>query len=357
MNAFPRPFVALLALALALPLPGVAHPTGSALPPISINVKDADLENVFLLFAEVGDLNVVLDPVVKGKTITLNLKEVPFDQALELVLKTHGLAGALEGNVLRVAPVNKLAAEEQQLAAFRKAQEETGELRLISRTLSHGQANNAEQMVKPLLTPRGTTMVDKRTNTLYIRDIVPNVEEIAGILDLYDPASPVATQRGGTGSSAALTLEVRTYEVGAGALESLGLEAGRDALLPGRVRVRPLTARSGQDVVQQLERLPGTSLIDGSRALVGLDRELTLDLSALRASEQAEELRLLVSPRRDGGAVVLTFRLLGATSGRSMSAFATADRAMVIGISSPTPDGREVRHAIVIEAVVLDTSF
>jgi type IV pilus assembly protein PilQ len=154
--------------------------------PISINLKDADLEDLFRLFKEISGLNVVLDQAVKGKTITIALDEVPWDQAMAMVLKTQNLGSTLEGNILRVAPLQKLAQEEAAKRQYKEAQEEAGELIQRARVLSYATATSAQQIVKKSMSSRGDVVLDKRTNTLIMKDIKVRMDEIERLLDLLD---------------------------------------------------------------------------------------------------------------------------------------------------------------------------
>src|SRR5205085_5324153 len=81
--------------------------------PISLDFKDGDLQDIFRLFADISGLNVVVNPGISGR-VTLKLNEVPWDQALDLILKANGLGYTLEGNVIRIAPLAALQNEEQQ---------------------------------------------------------------------------------------------------------------------------------------------------------------------------------------------------------------------------------------------------
>src|SRR5256885_4298772 len=87
--------------------------------PISVNLKDVDLKDFFRLIHEISGLNVVLDPDVKG-SLTIVLDDVPWDQALDIVLKNNTLSRQLDGNVLRIASVDTLRKE----AEARRAQQE-----------------------------------------------------------------------------------------------------------------------------------------------------------------------------------------------------------------------------------------
>ena len=91
--------------------------------PLTLNLKDADIKDTLQKFSELTNLNIVLDPDVRG-TVTVSLTDIPWDQALELILKINGLGYVLEGNVMRIAPTAKLAAEEQARQALARAQEQ-----------------------------------------------------------------------------------------------------------------------------------------------------------------------------------------------------------------------------------------
>ena len=94
--------------------------------PISVSLKDADLQDLFRMFKEISGLNIIVDSDLKGETITIDVTEVPWDQVMAIVMKANNLGASLEGNVLRVAPLNKLAREEQQKKALQDARELAG---------------------------------------------------------------------------------------------------------------------------------------------------------------------------------------------------------------------------------------
>jgi type II secretory pathway component GspD/PulD (secretin) len=75
--------------------------------PISLDLKDADLRDVLLTFSKLTGLNIVIDPDVKG-SVTVRLHDVPWDQALEVILRSNGLGDVMEGNVARIGPPGKL---------------------------------------------------------------------------------------------------------------------------------------------------------------------------------------------------------------------------------------------------------
>jgi type IV pilus assembly protein PilQ len=153
--------------------------------PISVNLKDVDLKDFFRLIHEISGLNVVLDPNVHG-TLTVVLDDVPWDQALDIVLKNNDLARELEGNVLRIATVETLKRE----ADSRRAQVESEALAVdkvsITRFLSYAKAKDVVVTVKKFLSQRGDVVSDDRTNAVIINDIpkvIPTIDRLLTQLD------------------------------------------------------------------------------------------------------------------------------------------------------------------------------
>jgi type IV pilus assembly protein PilQ len=141
--------------------------------PISVNLKDVDLKDFFRLVHEISGLNVVLDPNVKG-SLTLVLDDVPWDQALDIVLKNNDLARQLEGNVLRIATVDTLKREAESRRAQQEAEAMAVEKVTVTRFLSYSRSKDVVPTLKKFLTQRGDVISDDRTNALIISDI-PNV--------------------------------------------------------------------------------------------------------------------------------------------------------------------------------------
>jgi type IV pilus assembly protein PilQ len=138
--------------------------------PISVNLKDVDLRDFFRLIHEISGLNVVLDPAVKG-TLTIVLDEVPWDQALDIVLQNNGLDKQLNGNVLRIATRNTLKTEAETQRDLEKAQAEAISPTTTTRVLSYAKASTLATTLKKFLTARGDIIADDRSNQLIIRDI------------------------------------------------------------------------------------------------------------------------------------------------------------------------------------------
>ncbi len=138
--------------------------------PISINMKDVDVRDFLRLIHEISGLNIVVDPAVHG-AVTLVLDDVPWDQALALVLKNNGLVTEREGKVLRVMTVETAKREHEARAELAKAESVAGALQTVFRRLSYAKASEAAPILRHFLSPRGQISVDERTNTLIITDV------------------------------------------------------------------------------------------------------------------------------------------------------------------------------------------
>lgn len=149
---------------------------------LSFDFKDIDIRDLFLVFADISELNVVLDPGVKGN-VTLKLINVPWDQALDIVTKNQGLGYTFEGKVIRIAPLPKFIQEMKSREAFERQLALNAPLvtRLIP--LNYAKAAEIERVVKRLLTPKGSCIADPRTNTLIITDIASNIDAIQNAIN------------------------------------------------------------------------------------------------------------------------------------------------------------------------------
>ena len=159
-----------------------SHYTGE---PISVNLKDVDLKDFFRLIHEISGLNVVLDPNVKG-SLTIVLDEVPWDQALDIVLINNGLDKQLNGNVLRVATRETLKREAETARDLQKAQAEAVAPVTVTRVLSYAKAATMKDTLKKFLSARGDIFSDDRSNQLVIRDIpsvIPTIDNLIRQLD------------------------------------------------------------------------------------------------------------------------------------------------------------------------------
>jgi type IV pilus assembly protein PilQ len=156
--------------------------------PISVNLKDVDLRDFFRLIHEISGLNVVLDPAVKG-SLTIVLDEVPWDQALDIVLQNNSLDKQLNGNVLRIATRATLTGEAQSQRDLEKAQAEAIAPVTITRVLSYSKAALMVPTLKKFLSSRGDILADERSNQLIIRDIPSTIPSIDNLINKLDRKS------------------------------------------------------------------------------------------------------------------------------------------------------------------------
>src|SRR6266436_5820522 len=166
----------------AAPAPAAGKYTGE---PISVNLKDVDLKDFFRLIHEISGLNVVLDPAVKG-SLTIVLDEVPWDQALDIVLQNNGLDKQLSGNVLRIAARDTLKREAETQRDLERAQAEAVAPVTVTRVLSYSKAGTLKDTLKKFLSQRGDILSDDRSNQLIIRDIpsvIPVIDNLIRQLD------------------------------------------------------------------------------------------------------------------------------------------------------------------------------
>jgi type IV pilus assembly protein PilQ len=153
--------------------------------PISVNLKDVDLKDFFRLIHEISGLNVVLDPMVHG-TLTIVLDDVPWDQALDIVLKNNDLSRQLDGNVLRIATVETLKREADNRRAQIDAEALAVDKVSITRFLSYAHAKDVLVPVKKFLSQRGDVVADERTNSLIVSDIPAVLPQIDRIIQQMD---------------------------------------------------------------------------------------------------------------------------------------------------------------------------
>ncbi|HWX55218.1 MAG TPA: type IV pilus secretin PilQ [Verrucomicrobiae bacterium] len=157
--------------------------------PFSMNVKDLDLKDFFRLIHEISGLNIVLDPAVHG-TLTIVLDDVPWDQALAIVLSNNNLDCQLQGNVLRIATVDTLKSEAESRHAQQDAQALAVPTQTVTRYLSYGHAKDVATIVKKFLSARGNIVADDRSNALIIEDIPSTIPKVDGLLPLLDRKTP-----------------------------------------------------------------------------------------------------------------------------------------------------------------------
>lgn len=165
--------------------------------PISLSLKDADVKDVLRSFAKISGLNVVVQPGVRG-TVTVELESVPWDQALDQILKINGLGYELDGNIMRIAPTETLEAEARRAQTLAQAQALSVPLRTVVKRLSYSTADQMARILQTgsrvqgggILSQRGTVTVDGRTNTLIIKELPNYIDTVIAVIETLDIPEP-----------------------------------------------------------------------------------------------------------------------------------------------------------------------
>ncbi len=158
---------------------------------ISLNFQDIEIRAILQIIADFSGFNIIASDSVKGN-ITLRLQNVPWDQALDIILKSEGLDKRQYGNVMLVGPTAEIASREKVELDSQKQMEELGSLKSELVQINYASAEDLSTLLKDktnsLMTSRGTVSVDKRTNTLLIQDIPARLDEIRALLKKLDVA-------------------------------------------------------------------------------------------------------------------------------------------------------------------------
>ena len=158
--------------------------------PMTMSLKDADIKDVLRSFAQISGLNVVVQPGVRG-SVTVELTNVPWDQALEQILKINGLGYELEGNIMRIAPINTLRTEAEAKRQLAAAQALSIPLSTIIKRVSYAPAGSmAGLLQRSVMSQRGAVIVDARTNTLIIKELPAYMKTVIAIIETLDTPEP-----------------------------------------------------------------------------------------------------------------------------------------------------------------------
>ncbi|MBB5193172.1 type IV pilus assembly protein PilQ [Silvimonas terrae] len=155
---------------------------------LSLNFQNVEIRTVLQVIAEFTGLNIITSDTVNGN-LTLRLKDVPWDQALDIILQAKGLDQRRSGNVLWIAPRQELADKEKQQFEVQKATDDLEPTRTESFQLKYQKGDDIKKMLtdgQQMLSKRGSVVVDQRTNTLFISDVSSKLEQIRGIINKVD---------------------------------------------------------------------------------------------------------------------------------------------------------------------------
>lgn len=185
-------------------------PTGRRM---SIDLQEADIHTVFGFVAEFADINIIASDDVQGK-VTVRLKDVPWDEALGAVLQAKGLGAQRYGNIIRVAPLETIKAEQQSALEAKQAEINLKDLSIYVAPLNYAQADDLKEQVTAMLSPRGSLQVDTRGNQMIIRDLEENIAQARALLKSLDQANRQ------------VNIEARFVEASSSFTRSLGIQWG-----------------------------------------------------------------------------------------------------------------------------------
>lgn len=260
---------------------------------ISLDFQDADITAILRLIGDVSGYNVVIHPDVKGK-ITLKLLNVPWDQAMDIILKTHGLDAVVEGNIMRIAPHAVLAREYEEKAKAVEAGMKAEPLVTRVYAVNFADPKDVEKFIKDAkaLSPRGSISIDTRTSSLIIKDVESAFPEIEKLLKSVDKPTPQ------------VLIDARIVEVNSNFVRELGIQWGINWLSPNTLlRIGGPTGMpggSGFTGTNYMVNLPA-AVSAGSGGAIGLgymnaQRTLSLDLQ-LSALEGTGKGKVVSNPR------------------------------------------------------------
>jgi type IV pilus assembly protein PilQ len=228
---------------------------------LSLNFQNVEVRSVLNVIADFTDLNIITSDTVGGN-LTLRLKDVPWDQALDLILQTRGLDMRKNGNVVWIAPRDELATKEKLNL---EAQQQIGELeplRTESFQLNYAKAPDLVKLISDtaqrILSKRGSAVIDARTNTVFVQDVPSKLEDVRRLVAQID----IPVQQ--------VMIEARIVEANDAFSKNLGVRFGYNDFRPGGGRVlndRDLRYQFGASSTGTAQRT--TSLDGGTQFVAG----------------------------------------------------------------------------------------
>jgi type IV pilus assembly protein PilQ len=274
--------------------------------PVTFDFTGADLRAVLRTFSEpeISGLNVVIDPSING-TVDVSLREVPWDQALEIILRANKLGYVIENNVVRIATLKALSEEQAERRKLAEEQALSGQLRVLTRSLSYAKAvDMAELLKKSVMSQRGQVQVDPRTNTIILTDLadaLADADDLLNTLDKSEPQVEIEARIVQTTRDSARALGVQ-WGVNGRMTSELGNTSPLTFPAQGSVSGRTGTTQNNPVGALRNETPTGINLgVPNPTTAVGLQMgtlngALTLDL-ALSALERKGHGKILSTPR------------------------------------------------------------
>ncbi len=253
--------------------------------PMDLDLQGADLRMVLRTFAETNGLNLVIDSAVKG-TVDIKLTAVPWDQALDIILKGAKLGYIVEGTVVRIAPLTSLRDEEDDRRKLTDAQALSGTLEVRTYPLSYAQAGKMDALLKyAALSSRGEVRVDERTNTLIVRDLPDRLAAVESLIRTLDRAEPQ------------VEIEARIVQTNRDAARELGVQWGASAKVTPQIgNTTGLAFPNNGQLSASSNTKVATPNSQIGLTLGAINGALTLDM-ALSALERNGHGKVLATPK------------------------------------------------------------
>jgi type IV pilus assembly protein PilQ len=277
---------------------------------LSLNFQNVEVRAVLNVIADFTDLNIITSDTVSGN-ITLRLRDVPWDQALEIILQTRGLDSRRSGNVIWIAPRDELATREKLALEAQQQISDLEQTRTESFQMNYQKAADVQKLLSDasqrILSKRGSAVVDARTNTLFVQDTPARLEEVRKLLAKID----VAVRQ--------VMIEARIVEADSSFSKNLGARVGLIELGSGSRGPQGTRLNVGAELVntgQALGVVQGTPVINGPGLSAnlpaaglnsfnagqlsfilfnsGLSRLLNIEISAMEADGRG---KIIASPR------------------------------------------------------------
>ncbi len=270
---------------------------------VSFDFKDADVRDVLRVLADVSGFNFVVSQDVKG-TVTLKLTNVPWDQALEVVLENAGLGALVEGNVIKIAPLRTLQARQNEIQQAASSKEQLEPLITKQIFINYATGEELKPLIEPVLSKRGELKIDLRTNSILVTDTAPRVAHVEELVKELDTRTPQ------------VLIESRIVQATLDFTRELGVQFGANykasaatgnptgAFFPSSIAAGGVTAGNpapfgnpGQNFIVDLPAAVGTGAGGALGVVLGsLTGAFDLDIR-LSALENRGEGRILSSPR------------------------------------------------------------
>ncbi len=251
--------------------------------PISLNLKDADIKDVLRTFAQLTGLNIAVDPNVSG-SVTVDFVDVPWDQALDIILRQNGLSYVLEGNVMRVGTLARLSEEAAASRRLREEERLNVPLTTVSFKLSYARASDVASLLREIASTKARIIVDQRTNQLIISEVPEYLQTMRNLIEAVD----VANRQ--------VVIEARIVQTRKTFVQQYGFNWGfRGALDPSLGTGTGLVFPNRVDFIGgPFDFGPGNPVL--SFSLANVLGTFTLDL-ALNAAESEGLARVISAPR------------------------------------------------------------